>query len=211
MAKLYFYYSAMNAGKTTTLLQSSYNYRERGMHTLLLTPKLDDRYGEGLIASRIGLQSSAFAYQAQDDLYQYVKQQMDSNNIQYACVLLDESQFLTKAQVFQLAKICDQLHTPVLAYGIRTDYRGELFEGSAMLLGLADEIIEIKTVCHCGKKATMNLRIDRFGQAIKAGQQVHIGGNESYVATCRHHYLLGQACDPSVAWQKTSAEVEVSE
>lgn len=193
MAKLYFYYSAMNAGKTTTLLQSSYNYRERGMHTLLMTPKLDDRYGVGKIASRIGLQSEAYAYVPEDNLFEYVKLQKQELGLKYACVLLDESQFLTKAQVFQLAQICDELNIPVLAYGIRSDYRGELFEGSQYLLGIADELVEIKTVCHCGRKATMNMRVDGHGQAVKAGEQVHIGGNESYVATCRKHFLLGQA------------------
>ena len=193
MAKLYFYYSAMNAGKSTTLLQSNYNYLERGMHTLLLTPRLDDRYGEGNIASRIGLKSKAYSYEATDDLFDYVQQQMNQTGLQYSCVLLDESQFLSKAQVTQLAKVCDELGIAVLAYGIRTDYRGELFEGSQALLGLADELVEIKTVCHCGRKATMNMRINAGGQAIREGEQVHIGGNESYVATCRKHFHLGHA------------------
>lgn len=193
MAKLYFYYSAMNAGKSTTLLQSNYNYLERGMHTLLLTPRLDNRYGEGNIASRIGLQSKAYSYEPADDLFLYVKHQMAKTGLTYACILLDESQFLSKAQVKQLAKVCDDLSIPVLAYGIRSDYQGELFEGSKYLLGLADELIEIKTVCHCGRKATMNMRIDAHGQAVRHGQQVHIGGNESYVATCRKHFHLGVA------------------
>ncbi len=193
MAKLYFYYSAMNAGKSTTLLQSSYNYRERGMHTLLLTPRLDDRYGVGCIASRIGLQSEAFAFEASDDLFDYIKGEMQTHQRHYACVLIDEAQFLNKAQVFQLAQVCDELKIPVLAYGIRSDYRGELFEGSQYLHGIADELVEIKTVCHCGRKATMNMRVDEQGRAIKQGEQVHIGGNESYVATCRYHFLKGQS------------------
>lgn len=192
MAKLYFYYSAMNAGKSTTLLQSSYNYRERGMHTLLLTPRLDDRFGIGKIASRIGLQSEAYAFIKKDNLFEYVRDQQLALHLNYACVLVDESQFLSKDQVFQLAQVCDELKIPVLAYGIRSDYLGELFEGSKYLLGLADELVEIKTVCHCGRKATMNLRVDEHGQAIKQGEQVHIGGNESYIATCRYHFLKGQ-------------------
>jgi thymidine kinase len=193
MAKLYFYYSAMNAGKSTTLLQSNYNYLERGMHTLLLTPRLDNRYGEGVIASRIGLQSKAYCYEKKDDLFLYVKHQMAQSGLTYSCVLLDESQFLSKAQVKQLANVCDELSIPVLAYGIRSDYQGELFEGSQYLLGLADELVEIKTVCHCGRKATMNMRIDEKGEAVRHGKQVHIGGNESYVATCRKHFYLGIA------------------
>lgn len=192
MAKLYFYYSAMNAGKSTTLLQSSYNYRERGMNTLLLTPKLDNRYGEGLIASRIGLKSEAYAFEAKDNLYQYIVKQIHKTTLDYACILVDESQFLNKAQVFQLAKVCDELKIPVLAYGIRSDFQGELFEGSQYLLGIADELVEIKTVCHCGRKATMNLRVDGAGNAITEGSQVQIGGNEAYVATCRYHFLKGQ-------------------
>ena len=191
MAKLYFYYSAMNAGKSTTLLQSNYNYCERGMHTLLLTPKLDDRYGVGKISSRIGLQSEAFSYQTTDNLFDYVRSQIKKTSLKYSCILLDESQFLTKHQVIQLTKICDELSIPVLAYGIRSDYLGELFEGSKYLLGLADELVEIKTVCHCGSKATMNMRIDANGHAVRHGEQVHIGGNESYVATCRRHFYLG--------------------
>lgn len=197
MAKLYFYYSAMNAGKSTMLLQSNYNYLERGMHTLLLTPRLDNRYGEGNISSRIGLQSKAYSYEANDDLFVYVKQQMAKTHLRYSCILLDESQFLSKYQVMQLAKVCDELSIPVLAYGIRTDYHGELFEGSKYLLGIADELVEIKTVCHCGRKATMNMRIDANGQVVRRGQQVHIGGNESYVATCRKHFHLGHAVSQS--------------
>ena len=193
MAKLYFYYSAMNAGKSTMLLQSSYNYRERGMHTLLLTPKLDDRYGQGKIASRIGLQSDAYPFAEDDDLFAYVTSQIQQSDSGYACILVDESQFLSRSQVFQLARVCDELKVPVLAYGIRSDYRGELFEGSQYLLGIADELLEIKTVCHCGRKATMNLRVDEQGNAIKLGKQIHIGGNESYVATCRYHFLKGQS------------------
>ena len=209
MAKLYFYYSAMNAGKSTTLLQSDYNYRERGMNTILLTPKLDDRYGEGNIASRIGLKSKAYSYEAQDNLFDYVKNQTQITGLVYSCVLLDESQFLSKMQVKQLCQICDELNIPVLAYGIRTDYLGDLFEGSQALLGLADELIEIKTVCHCGKKATMNMRIDAHGKPVREGQQVQIGGNESYVATCRKHFHLGHVVSQQL--DKICANNRVSE
>lgn len=192
MAKLYFYYSAMNAGKSTTLLQSSYNYSERGMKTLLLTPKLDDRYQIGHVVSRIGLKSEAYPFDSEDDLFAYVSAQTRHPTKPLACVLIDEAQFLTKAQVLQLTRICDDLAIPVLAYGIRTDFRGELFEGSQYLLGLADELQEIKTICHCGRKATMNMRIDSEGNPITEGEQVHIGGNEAYISTCRKHFYQQQ-------------------
>lgn len=189
MAKLYFYYAAMNAGKSTVLLQSSHNYRERGMQTLLFTPSIDTRYQHGTITSRIGLSEQAFAFNATDNLYQVVcdLQQKGQN---YACVLIDEAQFLTPEQVHHLTEITDQLSIPVLAYGLRTDYKGGLFPGSQHLLAWADELIELKTICHCGRKAIMNLRIDAHGQAVVEGEQVFIGGNESYVATCRLHYKL---------------------
>ena len=187
MVKLYFYYAAMNAGKSTVLLQSSHNYRERGMQTLLFTPSIDTRYQLGTICSRIGLSEPAFAFKASDDLYELtLSLQQEGQN--YACVLVDEAQFLTREQVHQLTEITDQLAIPVLAYGLRTDFKGELFSGSQFLLAWADELIELKTICHCGRKAIMNMRIDAQGEAIVEGEQVLIGGNEAYVATCRLHY-----------------------
>ncbi|MCL9685807.1 thymidine kinase [Legionella maioricensis] len=187
MAKLYFYYAAMNAGKSTVLLQSSHNYREWGMQTLLFTPFIDTRYQLGTICSRIGLSEQAFAFKASDDLYQLtLSLQQEGQN--YACVLIDEAQFLTREQVHQLTEITDQLSIPVLAYGLRTDFKGELFSGSQFLLAWADELIELKTICHCGRKAIMNTRINAQGEAVVEGEQVLIGGNEAYVATCRLHY-----------------------
>lgn len=191
MAKLHFYYSAMNAGKSTTLLQSSYNYNERGMGTLLYAPKIDDRFGVGKISTRIGLQSDAIAVDKDFDIFVSVKKQFAKNpNIH--CVLIDEAQFLSKKQVEQLTFITDFLNIPVLTYGIRSDFRGELFEGSSYLLAWADNIIELKTICHCGKKAIMNMRIDEHGHAVTEGAQVDIGGNEKYIATCRKHFRLQQ-------------------
>ncbi len=185
MAKLYFYYSAMNAGKTTTLLQSNYNYRERGMHTLLLKPSLDDREGE-VIRSRIGLTAQATNFSATDDLLELAHRRLAERPLH--CVLLDEAQFLTRPQVEQLGEIVDTLSIPVLAYGLRTDFQGELFEGSRHLLAWADELREIKTICHCGRKATMVVRVDESGQALRSGSQIQIGGNEQYVSLCRRHF-----------------------
>lgn len=191
MAKLHFYYSAMNAGKSTLLLQSSYNYNERGMDTLLFIPVCDTRFGISKVASRIGLEAQAITFDQNYDLYQYTKDAIAKNpNIK--CVLLDEAQFITKAQVQQLTDITDNLNIPVLAYGLRTDFMGEPFEGSKYLLALADSLIEIKTICHCGKKATMNIRMDDKGNALRAGEQVEIGGNERYIAVCRKHYKEGK-------------------
>lgn len=192
MAKLHFYYSAMNAGKSTMLLQSSYNYNERGMDTLLYVPAVDDRYGRGKIATRIGLQSNAIPVPTHFDLFKDAEQQLLVNS-NIKCIFIDEAQFLTKAQVSQLAKACDELNTPVLAYGLRTDFRGEPFEGSLYLLAWADILVELKTICHCGRKAIMNLRIDSEGKAITVGEQIEIGGNDRYVAVCRKHYARGQA------------------
>ncbi len=186
MAKLYFYYSTMNAGKSTTLLQSSFNYRERGMHTLLLTAALDDRFGGGKVASRIGLEQAADLFREQDDLFTHIKTQHIDKSID--CVLVDEAQFLSKQQVWQLSEVCDQLHIPVLCYGIRTDFQGELFAGSQWLLAWADELHELKTICHCGKKANMVVRVDEQGEAIQQGSQVEIGGNDRYVSLCRQHF-----------------------
>lgn len=187
MAKLYFYYSAMNAGKTTTLLQSAHNYSERGMRTLLLTPRLDDRYGEGVVASRIGLRAEGRVFSQADDLLAMTKADIASRGDLH-CVLVDESQFLSKQQVWQLTEIVDQLNVPVLAYGLRTDFRGELFEGSQYLLAWADSLTEIKTICHSGRKATMVVRVDDQGRAITDGPQVQIGGNERYVSVSRAEY-----------------------
>jgi thymidine kinase len=186
MAKVYFYYAAMNAGKSTVLLQSSYNYRERGMRTLLFTPSIDTRYGTGRIESRIGLRSGAISLGGSDDIVTRVRTEHQTQPV--ACVLVDEAQFLTPAQVWQLAEVADVLDIPVLCYGLRTDFQGKLFPGSATLLGIADDITELKTICFCGRKATMNLRIDESGRAIKEGEQVEIGGNNRYVAACRRHF-----------------------
>lgn len=193
MSKVYFYYSAMNAGKSTVLLQSSYNYRERGMHTLLFVPAIDTRAGAGRIQSRIGLTADAMALQADEDVFAHVKAAHAAQPV--ACVLIDEAQFLTRPQVEQLTDVSDRLGIPVLCYGLRTDFQGQLFPGSAALLALADNLIELKTICHCGRKATMNLRVGPDGRAVKEGAQVEIGGNERYVAMCRRHYkdALAQA------------------
>jgi thymidine kinase len=188
VAKLYFYYSAMNAGKSTMLLQSDYNYRERGMDTVLFTPALDDRYGSGNITSRIGLQGNAIAINKTCDLFGQVADMMaEKKNIH--CVLVDEAQFLTKEQVRQLTRICDETGIPVLAYGLRTDFQGEPFEGSQYLLAWAEEVSELKTICHCGRKATMNSRINTSGKMVREGDQVQVGHN--YVATCRQHFKQG--------------------
>jgi thymidine kinase len=167
MAKLYFYYASMNAGKSTTLLQSSFNYRERGMETMLWTAALDDRYDRGAVTSRIGLQAEANLFDPDTNLLSAVEAQHARTPL--ACVLIDEAQFLSKAQVFQLADVCDMLGIPVLAYGLRTDFRAELFPGSAQLLAIADTLVELKAVCACGKKATMNLRVDAGGKAVRQG------------------------------------------
>lgn len=187
MAKLYFYYSAMNAGKTTTLLQSAYNYHERGMRTLILTPALDNRFGEGVVASRIGLKANARRFGAEANLLQWVEEDLAGRGALH-CVFVDEAQFLTKAQVWQISDVVDQLHIPVLAYGLRTDFRGELFEGSSYLLAWADELHEIKTICHTGHKATMVVRVDEHGRAVTEGPQVEIGGNDRYVSVSRAEF-----------------------
>ena len=187
MAKLYFYHSAMNAGKTTTLLQSAYNYRERGMRAVILTPKLDHRGGSGTVASRIGLQSDGIAFDRDADLLAVVRTDIAAHGPLH-CVLVDEAQFLSKAQVWQLSEVVDALRIPVLCYGLRTDFRGELFEGSQYLLAWADEITEIKTICHSGKKATMTVRVDAQGRAVQDGPQVEIGGNERYVSVSRAEF-----------------------
>jgi thymidine kinase len=192
MAKLHFYYSAMNAGKSTTLLQSSYNYQERDMDTLLYIPQIDVRVGVGVIGSRIGLKKEAFPFSSDFDLFADIKQKLAANgNIK--CVLVDEAQFLTKEQVEQLCKVADQLNIPVLAYGLRSDFLAEPFPGSKYLLALADELNEIKTICFCGRKATMNMRIDEKGNKVYQGEQVEIGGDDRYVAVCRKHFYEGKS------------------
>ena len=187
MAKLYFYYSAMNAGKTTTLLQSAHNYRERGMRVAILTPRLDVRAGEGVVASRIGLSASGLVFNHGSDLLAMIEAHIRTQG-ELNCVLVDEAQFLTKAQVWQLSEVVDALHVPVLCYGLRTDFQGELFEGSAALLAWADELQEIKTICHSGAKATMTVRVDDAGRAVQQGPQVQIGGNERYVSVSRAEF-----------------------
>jgi len=186
LAKLYLYYSTMNAGKSTALLQSSHNYRERGMRTLVFTAELDQR-GGGKVHSRIGLSSDALQFRPGTDLYREIESEHRRQPV--SCVLLDEAQFLKREQVDDLAMVVDQLSIPVLCYGLRTDFRGELFEGSARLLALADEISELKTICHCGRKATMVVRVGADGLAEREGNQVEIGGNERYVSLCRRHYF----------------------
>ncbi|MCH6483136.1 thymidine kinase [Pseudoxanthomonas sp. LH2527] len=187
MAKLYFYYSAMNAGKTTTLLQSAHNYRERGMRVVILTPRLDDRAGTGVVASRIGLRADAVAFERDDDLERRIRDDIATHG-KLDCVLVDEAQFLTRAQVWQLSEVVDALRIPVLCYGLRTDFRGELFEGSQYLLAWADELSEIKTICHTGKKAIMTVRVNEQGLAVQDGPQVEIGGNERYVSVSRAEF-----------------------
>ncbi len=186
MAKLYFYYASMNAGKSTTLLQADFNYRERGMATMLWTAGLDTRHHGLPIASRIGLEADALRFSAETDLWTEISACHARQPL--SCVLVDEAQFLTPDQVWQCAQLADQAGIPVLCYGLRTDFRGALFPGSAALLGIADALVELKAVCHCGRKATMNLRVDAGGHAVEAGAQTEIGGNERYVALCRRHF-----------------------
>lgn len=189
MAKLYFYYSAMNAGKSTALLQASYNYQERGMQTLLFAPAIDDRHKLGCISSRIGLNAEANLFTSKDNLLDQVESSLKQKN-ELKCVLIDEAQFLTKNQVLQLTIVVDRLNIPVLCYGLRSDFRAEPFEGSLYLLIWADKISEIKTVCYCGRKATMNIRFDAENQKVTEGKQIEIGGNERYVSVCRRHFKL---------------------
>ncbi len=191
MAKLYFYYSSMNAGKSTALLQAAWNYRERGMRPLLLTPELDSRFGVGRITSRIGLAADATVFNQSTDLLQLVSGHDEQAGVD--CVFVDEAQFLLRLQVHELGDVADELGIPVLAYGLRTDFQGNLFEGSQYLLAWADVLSEIKTVCHCGRKATMVLRVGRDGLPIKTGEQIKVGGNETYVSVCRQHFKEGMA------------------
>ncbi len=209
MAKLYFYYSAMNAGKSTTLLQSNHNYRERGMDTILFIPAVDDRFGVGVINSRIGLTAEAVPFTQDFNLYEHVVLAQRAPHHNLKCVLIDEAQFLTKTQVLQLSDIVDNCKLPVLAYGLRTDFLGEPFEGSQYLLAWAEELIEIKTVCHCGHKATMNVRVDENLKPVKEGSQIEIGGNDRYISTCRRHFREGIVSSERVA-HKTLENCESS-
>ena len=186
MAKLYFYYSSMNAGKSTSLLQSSYNYKERGMNTLVLAPQLDNRFGVGKVTSRIGIETEATTFTTDTDLFGLIEGSSDEMPLH--CVLIDEAQFLTRDQVFQLTEVTDKLSIPVLAYGLRTDFQGEPFDGSKYLLAWADTLKELKAICHCGAKATMVLRLDEEGRAVTVGSQVEIGGNDRYISMCRRHF-----------------------
>ena len=186
MAKLYFNYSTMNAGKSTVLLQASHNYVERGMQTYLLTAKLDNRAGEARIASRIGIGAAADTFQSQENLFSKIELRLKAAPC--ACVFIDEAQFLEPEQVWQLARAVDDLHVPIMCYGLRVDFQGKLFPGSATLLALADEMREVRTICHCGKKATMVVRKAPDGSVLKDGDQVQVGGNETYVSLCRRHW-----------------------
>ena len=186
MAKLYFNYSTMNAGKSTVLLQASHNYRERGMETYLLTADFDGRSGTGKIASRIGIEEKADIYGQSDDLFAKISTRLDQGPVD--CVMVDEAQWMTKDQVWQLARAVDDLDVPIMCYGLRVDFRGELFPGSATLLALADEMREVRTICHCGKKATMVIRVDADGNAVTQGAQIEVGGNDRYVSLCRIHW-----------------------
>ncbi|MDG6882493.1 Thymidine kinase [Phocoenobacter uteri] len=186
MAKLYFYYSSMNAGKSTTLLQSSYNYQERGMNTLVYTAAIDDRFGVGKVSSRIGISQEALLFNSESDLFSEIEQYVANNPLH--CVLIDEAQFLNKEQVYQLTEVVDKLNIPVLCYGLRTDFQSELFEGSRYLLSWADQLKELKTICYCGSKANFVIRMNENGEAITQGEQIQIGGNDTYLAVCRRHY-----------------------
>lgn len=186
MAQLYFYYSTMNAGKSTHLLQSSYNYKERGLATLLYTAKIDDRFAHGKVSSRLGLSADAQLFNNDSNIYAEVTQQHKQGKLD--CVLIDEAQFLSTEQVKQLTDIVDNYHIPVLAYGIRTDFLGDTFAGSAALLAWADKLIELKTICHCGRKANFVVRRDKHGKAVTNGAQIEVGGNERYESLCRAHF-----------------------
>jgi len=187
VAKLYFYYAAMNAGKSTTLLQADFNYRERGMQTMLWTAAVDDRAGLGTIGSRIAISAPARTFDESTDLYDEIGEELKKRELD--CILVDEAQFLTQRHVLQLCEIADQIGIPVLCYGLRTDFQAKLFPGSAALLALADKLIELKAVCECGRKAIMNLRVDEQGHAVAEGEQTEIGGNDRYIALCRRHFF----------------------
>lgn len=191
MASLYFKYAAMNSGKTTQLLQAHYNYKERGMNPLALTARLDDRYGAGKITARIGLDLKADTFAKETDIFDLIQQKHSQKNIDV--IFIDEAQFMTEEQVYQCARIVDDLNIPVLCYGLKTDFMGKLFKGSEALLRLADNLEEIKTICWCGQKATQTARITEQGEMVRDGAQVAIGGNDMYTALCRKHFISGQA------------------
>ncbi|TDQ59618.1 thymidine kinase [Mesocricetibacter intestinalis] len=186
MAKLYFYYSTMNAGKSTTLLQSAYNYEERDMHTLVYTAAIDDRFGSGYVTSRIGIKRRAALFAKDTDLFAEIQAYHLQHKLN--CILVDEAQFLTKAQVYQLSDVVDKLNIPVLCYGLRTDFQANLFEGSRYLLAWADQLEELKTICYCGRKANFVLRLNERGEVVKSGEQIQIGGNDKYMSVCRRHF-----------------------
>ena len=186
MAKLYFQYSTMNAGKSTLLLQASHNYQERGMETYLITARFDKRAGDGKIGSRIGISSDGDTFDNQENMFQKIESRLEKGPC--SCVFIDEAQFLTEEQVWQLARVVDDLNVPVMCYGLRVDFQGKLFPGSAALLAIADEMREIRTICYCGKKATMVIRQDENGNVIRDGAQIQIGGNETYISLCRRHW-----------------------
>lgn len=186
MAKLYFSYSAMNAGKSTLLLQASYNYQERGMDTLLLISAIENRTRQGEITSRIGLNQSADIFTNDDDIYEFIRTRTEGKKI--ACIFIDEAQWMSGEQIWQLARVVDELGIPIMCYGLRTDFQGKTFPGSAGLLAIADEIREVRTICWCGSKATMVVRLDGDGKPLEEGEQIFVGGNESYVSLCRKHW-----------------------
>ncbi|MCF6344047.1 MAG: thymidine kinase [Devosiaceae bacterium] len=209
MAKLYFSYAAMNAGKSTLLLQASHNYRERGMNTLLFTAALDDRAGVTTIASRIGLKAKAELFSENDNLFSKIKTALEEGEIN--CIFVDEAQFLTKQQVWQLARVADRLGVPIMCYGLRTDFQGKLFPGSSELLAIADVLREIRTICHCGSKATMVVRLGEDGAVLIEGDQVAIGGNERYVSLCRKHWEEKTGSWPTDELDSPTLELEPKE
>ncbi|WP_312365755.1 thymidine kinase [Ensifer sp.] len=197
MAKLYFSYATMNAGKSTLLLQASYNYQERGMRVVMLIAAFDDRGGAGRISSRIGLDADAIPFHGDDDLYGLIETLHGDGGGKIACVFVDEAQFLNEEQVWQLARVADRIGIPVMAYGLRTDFQGKLFPGSMALLAIADELREVRTICDCGRKATMVVRLDGQGNVVRQGAQIEVGGNEKYVSYCRRHWEDKMRCDPA--------------
>ncbi|MBF5060034.1 thymidine kinase [Candidatus Neptunochlamydia vexilliferae] len=205
MAKTYFYYSAMNAGKSTTLLQSSYNYKERGMDTILFAPAFDDRFGDPAIYSRIGLKQEAVLFDIDFNIFDYIDK-VRSNFPNLRCILIDEAHFMTKAQVAQVIAATKEFDVAALCYGLRSDFKGEPFEGSIYLLAWAEEMIEIKTICHCGSKAIMNMRVDSEGNPVKSGSQVQIGGNESYTSVCMKHYINDVGSITEYAFEKVGVQ-----
>ncbi|KRB50797.1 thymidine kinase [Rhizobium sp. Root708] len=187
MAKLYFNYSTMNAGKSTMLLQAAYNYEERGMRVVMLIAAFDERVGRGIIGSRIGLQAEAIAFEPDADLFSLIED-MSGGDGPIACIFVDEAHFMTREHIWQLARIVDRMNIPVMVYGLRTDFRGQLFPASQELMAISDEMREVRTICHCGRKATMVVRLDGSGKVVREGAQIEVGGNEKYVSLCRRHW-----------------------